>query len=290
MIRVSIIIPTYNRPEKLAACLNSFVHQRFPKGEFEVIVVDDGGVFSLESIVQSLQKDIKLQLIKQKNSGPAAARNTGARHANGEFLAFTDDDCVPASDWLEILMGRLQQDSTSMVGGYTVNALETNIYSSASQSLTDFIYGFYNANPEQARFFTSNNMAMSKSVFEHVGGFDVKFLGAGGEDREFCYRWLNRGHEMTYVLGATIFHYHELRFRTFWKQQFNYGKGAWRFRECKNQHDPNSARFNPLYFYSGLLTHGWKQKLRRPFTLTMLMLISQIATTAGFIREKFNEK
>ena len=99
----SIIIPTYNRPKQLVVCLESLADLEYPRDCFEVLVVDDGSEISLEPVIAPFHKRINLTLLKQTNAGPAAARNTGARQAKGDFLTFVDNDCKPASDWLKVL-------------------------------------------------------------------------------------------------------------------------------------------------------------------------------------------
>ena len=290
MVRVSVIIPTYNRPARLASCLESLAQQGLPMEHFEVIVVDDGGRTSLDPVVRPFQDRLNISLVKQQNTGPAGARNTGVANASGEFIAFIDDDCTPAKDWLALMTGYLQQDSSRMYGGYTANALEGNIYSSASQTLIDFLYGYFNADPQQAHFIASNNMAMARELFEKVGGFDTSFPGACGEDRELCDRWLYLDHRITYVPDALIFHSHDLNLRTFWKQHFNYGTGAKRYWECKTRREQAAMSVEPLSFYLELISHAWSKKLPRPLSLSFLMLLSQLANTAGFMRGKLFDR
>ncbi len=284
---ISIIIPTFNRPARLAACLESMTRLRYPKEGFEVIVVDDGGNADLGVIIDKVRESINVRLITQNNTGPAGARNAGAANATGEFIAFTDDDCTPAQDWLTALAQRWRQDPAKMYGGHTVNALESNIYSAASQSLIDYLYSYYNADPERARFFASNNMAMARNMFEAAGGFDTNFPAASGEDRELCDRWLQLGHGMTLVPEARVYHHHGLTFRTFWTQHFNYGTGAWRFRQSRRLRQRDALKIEPLTFYLNLVGHAGKKKLHRRHAISALMVLSQIANAAGFFRAKF---
>lgn len=115
--RFSIVIPTYNRPEQLAVCLQACARLDYPRDCFEVIVVDDGGVEPLDGIVARFHGTLTLKLLQQENTGPAAARNRGASEASGEFLAFTDDDCSPASDWLKALGRHCVASPDCVVGG-----------------------------------------------------------------------------------------------------------------------------------------------------------------------------
>ncbi|MGL5065620.1 MAG: glycosyltransferase [Microcoleus sp.] len=137
----SIIVPTYDRPQKLAACLDSFAKLKYPSDRFQVIVVNDSTKISIESTVSPFQSKLNLQLLSQPNSGPATARNTGAFAAKGKFLVFTDDDCTVAEDWLQALENRFLKTPDCLLGGRTINALPDNIYSTASQQLIDYLYG-----------------------------------------------------------------------------------------------------------------------------------------------------
>ncbi|MGL5923098.1 glycosyltransferase family A protein, partial [Chroococcidiopsis sp.] len=104
----SIIIPTYNRPERLLSCLKSIAQLNYPPDRFEVIVVDDGSEMPIEPVIASFRKQLNLTAIAQQNAGPANARNTGATRARGKFLVFTDDDCMPAPEWLKTLEVRFK--------------------------------------------------------------------------------------------------------------------------------------------------------------------------------------
>jgi glycosyltransferase involved in cell wall biosynthesis len=91
-MRVSVIIPTFNRARLLAEAIQSSLGQRGVP-ELEVIVVDDGSSDDTRSCVRHVQEgDTRLQYVYQKNRGPSAARNTGLRNATGEFVQFLDSD------------------------------------------------------------------------------------------------------------------------------------------------------------------------------------------------------
>ena len=94
-IETSIVIPTRNRPHAVERCLDALAAQTLPPGSFEVIVVDDGGEPSLALDPTRWASKFELKVIRQNNTGPAGARNRGVAVARGEFLAFTDDDCLP---------------------------------------------------------------------------------------------------------------------------------------------------------------------------------------------------
>lgn len=283
----SIVIPTYNRPERLQQCLNAIAQLDYPHDQFEVIVVDDGSQESLEAVVAPLQDCLNLRLVRQANSGPAKARNTGASMAQGKFLVFTDDDCLPAIDWLASLAARFEQSPDSLVGGRTLNALPDNLYSSASQGLIDYLYKYYNPERNPSSFFASNNFALPRQQFHQIGGFDTSFPLAAGEDREFCDRWLHHDYPMTYAPEVQIYHAHHLTLHKFWRQHFNYGRGAFCFHQARAGRAGDRVQVEPLSFYFHLLTYPLSQgAYLRALPLSILFFVSQVANVAGFFWER----
>jgi glycosyltransferase involved in cell wall biosynthesis len=286
----SIIIPTFNRLVQLAICLQSLAHQDYPREHFEVILVDDGSKTPPEAVVSSFQNRLNLTLVTQPHSGPAMARNKGAARAKGEFLAFTDDDCTLSPHWLKALATRFARTPDNMIGGRTLNMLLNNPYSTASHLLIEYLYSYYNANPDRAQFFTSNNLTLPTDRFHKIGGFDIFFPRAAAEDREFCERWLRYGHRMIYAPEVLVYHAHALTFRAFWRQHFNYGRGAFRFRQVHSQRSLNWIKLEPLPFYLNLLRYPFIQKrgCRALFT-TGLLVISQVANILGFLWESLKQ-
>jgi glycosyltransferase involved in cell wall biosynthesis len=92
---ISIIIPTYNRPDYICSCLKNLAALEYPKDQFEVIIVDDGGLVPLENLVSPFHARLSILLLRQTHAGRGIALNTGARKARGDIFLFTDDDCRP---------------------------------------------------------------------------------------------------------------------------------------------------------------------------------------------------
>jgi glycosyltransferase involved in cell wall biosynthesis len=281
----SVIIPAYGRPRQLTNCLQALAHLHYPREQFEVIIVDDGSMLPLDEVIAAFYDQLDVTLLKQAHAGPAAARNTGAAHAKGQFFVFTDDDCLPALDWLQTLQLRLATTPNQIIGGQTRNALPANPYSTASQVIIDMVYAYYNADPGQARFFASNNLALPAIRFHAIGGFDATFTTS--EDRELCDRWRHHGYGMTYAPEVIVYHAHALTLHTFWRQHFNYGRGAFHFHEAQTKYNRAPIKVEPLSFYFDLLRYplaqasGW-----RALRLTALMAVTQTANAAGFFRER----
>jgi glycosyltransferase involved in cell wall biosynthesis len=281
---VSVIIPTYKRPQSLKRCLKSLMKQSLPAGDFEVIAVDDGGPGGLPEELQKYHAPLRLRLLEQEHRGPARARNLGARHARGAYLAFIDDDCRAEPLWLAGLMHGLQKGPGRAVGGLTLNGLPGNPYAAASQLLHDQFSKWENSGPQGVRFIASNNFALSAKEFEALGGFDESFKQAGGEDREFCRRWLLAGKTLEIRSDARIWHYHDMGLRGFWRQQMSYGRGGAGLLSSRKP-APGGSPGQKLRFSLGLVPAVWRDpKLNRKLALSMLCLLSQLAVGAGYIR------
>jgi glycosyltransferase involved in cell wall biosynthesis len=283
----SIIVPSYNRPRDLTACLQSLARLDYSRDHFEVIVVDDGGQELLEQVTAPFRQQIDVTLLPQRHSGPAVARNNGARRAKGKLLAFTDDDCRPAVSWLKKLAARIGMTPDHAIGGRTLNALPRNPYSTASQLLIDYLYGYYNADPERASFLTSNNVAFPAEGFWAIGGFDATWDRAAAEDRELCDRWLHYGYRMSYTPEAIVYHAHSLSLTSFCRQHFNYGRGAFRFHQVRAYRGHNRIRVEPVSFYRRLLRYPFTyEQNKKPFLLAVLIALAQVANAAGFFYQK----
>jgi glycosyltransferase involved in cell wall biosynthesis len=284
----SIVIPTYERPRQLASCLQALTLVDYPLERFEVIVVDDGGAQSLDGVIEPFRGRLDIKLCAQKNTGPAGARNFGAARARGEFLAFIDDDCAPAAVWLRALASSFVKTPEHLIGGRTLNALKLNPYAETSQLIIEVVYAHFNVDPNDARFFASNNFALAVERFREMQGFDKSFTTS--EDREFCDRWRERGYGMTYAPEAVVYHAHDLTLRSLWRQHFGYGRGARRFHQARAAN--GRGRFQPDFdFYFKLLrASASTPRKARALQLTTLLGWSQLANAAGFFYERYKPR
>lgn len=276
-----MIIPTFNRRERVCTCLEALAKLNYPKDNFEVIVVDDGGSADLESLTPALGSGLSLQLVRQAHAGPAVARNRGADYASGQVLVFTDDDCEPTPDWLSAIESCCRQFPNHMIGGRTVNAVPEDLYASTSQSVLDSIYTYYNRSGHAARFFASNNIAVPARLFRETGGFHLHFPGAAGEDREFCGRWLQSGFGLVYAPEAVVRHRQQPGLKAFWKQHFRYGRGARRYHQIAS-----AAGYQAPFETFALHWEIWRGPLRGASAGSTMRTIcaiglSQIAVGSG---------
>ncbi|MFB3778107.1 MAG: glycosyltransferase family 2 protein [Bryobacteraceae bacterium] len=282
----SIIVPTYNRPRRLAGFLESLTKLDYRRDAFEVVLVDDGSEADLEPVAAAFRDRLNIVFIRQSHGGVARGRHVGAVAARGKYLAFTDDDCMPSASWLARLEEALEATPGCAAGGHTENALDGNVFSTASQVLISYLYERLNSTPQGAIFFTGNNMAMPRELYHKIGGLDVTWPMCG-EDRDFCARWRAEGYPMVYAPDAVIQHAHDLDLRRFWIQHFGYGRGARRFHKtCAQRGDLASSRLERFSFYRGLLMAAFRYvRGPRAFLIALLLALSQAANAAGFLLE-----
>lgn len=284
--RVSVVIPSRNRPDQLRTCLEALAASHLPTSEFEVVVVDDGGHVPLDTMVESFASRLTVSLARQEPSGPACARNLGARLAGGELLAFVDDDCSPTPSWLGELALTCRYRKDCLVGGRTVNVLEDNQFAHASQLLVNYLCGYYNCEPDGTTFLTSNNMAAPRRRFLEIGGMDERFPRAAAEDRDLCDRWRMRGWPVAFAPGAVVRHSHRMTLAGFLRQHFDYGRGAWLYHRLRRLRSGLPLRIEPASFYTNLAMHPFRQvDCRHRAQLCALMLLTQAANTTGFTVE-----
>ena len=269
-----MIVATYARPAQLTACLESLACLEYPVARFEVVVVDDGSPESLEPVTVVFQSRLPLRYVRRKNGGCGPGRNTGAANARGRYIAFTDDDCRHAPDWLSRLEGYFERDPGAMVGGLCVNALESNRFSAASQLLIDYL--LYTANQASASGGYLNNMALLRREFLEMGGFD-EGLWMSAEDRDLCDRWARMGKRIVFAPEIRIEHWHRLSWRSFWRQHYGYGRGAFHHRR-------NEKTVKPSWrFYRDLLLYPFTREPAVAASKSAALLgIAQCATFAGW--------
>lgn len=190
---MTVVIPTCDRPAQLEGCLERLSpgRQSFPHEQFEVIVTDDGRHASARGLVAD--RFPWATWIVGPHRGPAANRNNGARHARGEWLIFTDDDCVPEPDWLESYASEMIAGRAALEGRVRSEPTPTSAWDEAPIN-------------ERGGLFWSANIAVRRDLFECVGGFDENYESAAMEDVDLRETLKSRGFAITFVSSATVFH------------------------------------------------------------------------------------
>ena len=190
VIFVSVIIPVYDDFQQLKKCLHALEDQTYPKGSYEVVVVDNGSSESIEPVVAGFGQALA---VREGRIGSYAARNKGLSLARGEVIAFTDSDCIPEPDWIEGGVARLRGTvGCGLVAGKVETFFEDPLRPTAVElyeSATAFPQRRY---VELRKYGATANLFTFKSVFEDVGPFD-EGLRSGGD-----YEWGRRVHSSGY--------------------------------------------------------------------------------------------
>jgi glycosyltransferase involved in cell wall biosynthesis len=198
---VSVIVPTFRRPDALAVTLSALANVEHPPGRLEVVVVDDGSDDETPAVVA---RHPGVTFVRQENSGAAAARNHGARLARGDFVLFVDDDIVVERTHLARHLAVHSRHPRALVNGEwefapaTVAALQATPFGRYRLALEE---GFRRAAPVQVlpdgclscEVIPSQDLSLSRELFWEIGGFDADFPAAGAEDQEFSLRALDAG-------------------------------------------------------------------------------------------------
>jgi glycosyltransferase involved in cell wall biosynthesis len=193
-MRVSVIVPLYNKARYIRRCLDSILDQTFDG--FEVLVIDDGSTDEGSGIVESYS-DPRIRLLRQQNAGPGGARNRAAREAQGDLIAFLDADDAWDPVYLAEsvrLMERLGEGVASMT--WAMMELPAGFSTAQRWKKIGIPEGSFRASDaSQAELLGGmlSNMLPSSTfirrpIFEQVGGFYEKNRCLFAED---AYLWLN---------------------------------------------------------------------------------------------------
>lgn len=245
---VSVIVPAYNAAVTLPECLAALQRQDFPRSQYEIIVVDDGSTDATAAQAEAAG----VRVIRQRNAGPAAARNAGAAAASGELLVFTDADCAPEPGWLTALTAPLLQPEgmgqpevagakgayltrqTALVARFTQLEYEDRYDRMAGAASIDFIDTY--------------SAAYRRDIFLTNRGFDAVFPTASVEDQELSFRLAEKGYRLVFVPAARVYHRHNPTLRAYIRRKFYIGYwkallAAWHpARMVRDSHTPQTLK------------------------------------------------
>ena len=216
--QISAIICTHNRDNYLGAAIDSLLSQNFVNG-FEVVVVDNGSKDNTKQVVEQRLHHPRLKYIYEPILGLSVARNTGAKAASGEILAYLDDDAVASPCWLEVLYGAYQSNSKLAIAGGKVTllwpeqtlpprwlspGLASNL---GAYDLGDRVVSIENPGLTPRGL----NYSIRGSFLEEIGGFDTNLGRVGknllsNEELQMTELALEKGWEVVYLPDALVAH------------------------------------------------------------------------------------
>lgn len=201
-LRVSVVIPAHNRPARLRRLLAGLRGQTLSGAEFEVVVVDDGSGPAVARLLTAERERGRLALRTIRHAqpqGPSAARNAGWRAARAPAVAFTDDDCRPAPEWLSALLATQAAHPGAIVQGVT----EPDPADAANAGLMSRTVSVQRLGPQ----YETCNILYPRAVLGQLGGFD-EALGARptAEDTDLAWRAIKAGCPTVQAPSAVVHH------------------------------------------------------------------------------------
>ena len=208
-LTLSVVMPTYDEPERLEAALKSLSQQDYPHEAIQIIVVDDASPHLDSERLHAAVAPLQLQLLRnEQNQGRARARNTALRVASGEIVVFLDSDMIVGTNFLCAHVQRHQTHAEAVFVGNVRFASEI-----PNTSLTRYIEGrgvhrIDEDKPIPFNCFVTGNSSVRRSTLLRVGFFDEDLTAYGGEDLELGYRLHLAGIPLYYAPEALSYHYH----------------------------------------------------------------------------------
>lgn len=218
-VRASVIIPSYNDSDKLIRCIEALDCQTI-RSSLEIIVSLDGG----NPLPPRIQEKADM-IVEGSHSGPASARNRGWRASSGDYILFTDSDCVPAADWAEKLLRVLDEGADGVKGAYSSGG--SLIIQRLAQIEFEERYRLL-SKQEDIDLVDTYSAAFRREALERTEGFDESFPMPDHEDVDLSYRMKSMNMKLMFEPDALVTHTH----RDSWKSYFRMkvSRGKWRMK------------------------------------------------------------
>ena len=240
MIKISVVVCTYNRCDCILDALNSLARQDISKDLYEVLLINNNSTDSTESFCKNFGQqfpDLHYRYMIETQQGLSHARNRGIAEAVGELIVFIDDDAVAEADYLTKLVAFFEHTpNAAACGGRIYPRFESRrprwmshflVSLTSSINLGNSVKTFTNR-----QFPVGANMTVRKKMFDKYGVFNPD-LGRkgnsmdGAEEKDLFYRMMHGGEKIYYVPDAIVHHYvpdRRLTFDFFKRQAVGIGK------------------------------------------------------------------
>ncbi|MCZ6729648.1 MAG: mycofactocin biosynthesis glycosyltransferase MftF [SAR324 cluster bacterium] len=297
---VEVIVPVYENLEGLKRCLDGLAGLKYPRQRYSVTVVDDGSSFSILDALRGVDFAGLTTSWRHlnKNYGPATARNAGAgifesampnrfgRAAQpSQVLAFLDSDCVAHADWLETLVGVLDDPLLDAVGGRVEGLRKDSLlarYEDGCASLNMGGRGGAAGLPGDAiPYLPACNLLVKRAAFDAVKGFQHGLRL--GEDVDLCWRLASAGHGLFYYAGGTVYHDYRVQWSPFLNRKRQYASSeAW----LRRRHPDHYRRRGNWWGAVLLLCAGWAVQTGQALALTPVPLLPPAAAMLRLWRSR----
>ena len=292
---VSVIIPVFNQLECLQYCLKALDDQTYPKEYYEIVVVDndsdDSNVF--KEVVECFTQ---ASLAHEGLTGSYAARNKGIALANGEIIAFTDADCIPAADWIEKGVNQLLSVSNCGLVAGKIEIFFKDPARLTAVELFESVMAFPQKEfIEKDHYGATANVFTFKEVIDTVGGFDATLKSTG--DGEWGRRVYNHGYYQVYADDVCVAHPARYSFRQLYQRNVRLAGGVYDSKICKcaSSWERNTLFLKvflknlkpPLRFAYNISRNPRFKRLDDKLKLTFVMFFVRYVRACELLRLKF---
>lgn len=233
MPRVSVVVPVRNAARTLPRTLPALAALAPAAGE--IVLVDNGSTDDTRRQLEAFAVGrANVVVLQEPRPGASVARNSGARGAAGDVVAFTDADCCPRRDWLAALTTPLADATVGAVAGRLSSTPPTGVVETFSSLFTlpaPAVASRHTRWTPWAGGFPTANLAVRRELLLHrLGGFDES-VAIYGEDYDLCARLYATGAAIAYAPDAVVEHQHRVAFGPMLRQAFGFGRShAWLMR------------------------------------------------------------
>ncbi len=271
-VEVSVIIPTYNRCRSLERALLSVAELDFPRGHFEVVVVDNNSNDDTPNVAYRFRDaGITLKYVKETRLSFTVARHTGADAASGRVLSYIDDDVIVDSGWLTAVMDAFGGNETvGIVGGPILPTFEVEPPAWIKQyyPMSGWL-SLLDRGPDlhETHDAYGPNFSVRKDILQLVGGFPADTIGVEAEGRPgvvekiyvgsgdvgLCAKVRKAGYKVIYAPGALVHHViPPVRLTKKWWHSRWAGEGCYRALTQQYENEESRARLLKRSLFSAL--------------------------------------
>ena len=222
-MKISVIVPVFNRPDEIRELLDSLVRQT--DSDFEVIIVEDGSNIPCNDVCESYKEKLNIKYLFKPNTGRSDTRNYGMEHANGDYFIIFDSDCIMPEQYIATVKDYLREDYVDCFGGPDAAAEGfSDMQKAISYAMTSVMTtgGIRGATKKKDKFTPrSFNMGLSKACYLKVGGFRDMI----SEDIDMSFRIKEAGFRTVLLPDAYVYHKRRVSFGKFFRQVKTFGRG-----------------------------------------------------------------
>jgi GT2 family glycosyltransferase len=299
VVKVSVLICTYDRPQMLAQCLDALIEHSQERPS-EIVIVNGGDERTDEVVRRGRQQtarnkhSIEIKLVKIVNKNLAASRNAGMPHCTGDLIAMTDDDAEVFPDWVtEMKRVHFEHPEAGAVGGPVIGARSDSLISRIADRVTFAAY----PTSRTVRTLPGVNASYKRAVVEQVGLQDENLFR--GEDVDYNWRAQKLGWTIWYDPRVRVFHHHRSSLPELLWQHYMYGRAyylvrrKWKEMYCIYPHSLRKPKdflkaINFLFglFYDPLLYGSRMNSLADRLFALPILFINGLGWRSGMIRQR----